>query len=340
MRAFHKLSTFVVYIGLMQLASAETMEVTASAARMRTRSSTNSSVLGLVMQGAKVEVISVSGKWAKVDYDGRSGWIHTNLLKSSSEASGSGSSSEATQLTEAVASKLTVSTKGEAVEAVPNLDGEPCPPGSKDQLGDLSDNVGEIIENTAPQSSLKPKPRPDDLLTTPSVSSDVACFNKSLLESAKSQARSEWGNRARSGGQCALGVRKMLQHAKIHPGAGGLGHAIDFHAKGRLKGLGYTNVISKYPSVSKAPAGAILVFSGPNTKQYLRSGTMRKPYGDWVGHVTIKGDDGYFYTDGRTKAAAGKNRTLVGVYVLNETSGLPSKAKQKAEKACRQTRSS
>lgn len=145
-----------------------------------------------------------------------------------------------------------------------------------------------------------------------------ACVRNEILKSAKSVVRRTFGNRPASKGKCALGVRLILDHAGVNNGVG-LGHAIDYHAKGVMKRKGFVNKIGQY-NAQNAPPGAILVFKGPNTASYLRNGRMSRPYGNYVGHVTVKGDDGRYYTDGRTVAPAIANRTLVGVYVPEDIS--------------------
>src|SRR6185437_4987675 len=96
---------------------------------------------------------------------------------------------------------------------------------------------------------------------------------------------------------------------------------------GALDEMGYENLIKKYPSASAAPTGAVLVFRGPYTDDYLKTGVVPPlgqrhghPVGDWVGHITVKGDfnhaDKWYYTDGRTTAPAIQGRTLVGVYMM------------------------
>lgn len=161
-------------------------------------------------------------------------------------------------------------------------------------------------------------------------SEQISCLKRILLENAKKVVKSRFGNRSRSAGQCALAVRRILDSTGFNNGAG-LGHAINYHTGGILAARGFVNRIEDYPTVSKAPAGAILVFKGPKTEDYIRNGKMSEPYGNYVGHVTVKGDDGKFYTDGRTADAAVANRTLVGVYVIQNLSKVPNKARNKCD---------
>lgn len=157
---------------------------------------------------------------------------------------------------------------------------------------------------------------------------NLDCYTTELVSAAKKVVRNKYGNRPNSGGVCAKGVRQILDEAGMNNGAG-LGHAIDFHARGRLAAKGFVNRIRQYPRPDLAPPGAILVFAGPYTSSYLSTGRMSRPYGNYVGHVTVKGDNGKYYTDGRTDYAAGRNRALVGVYVLEDPSKLPAKIRRK-----------
>lgn len=158
--------------------------------------------------------------------------------------------------------------------------------------------------------------------------STLRCLNKLILDSAKYVVRNTYDNRSRSGGQCALGVRQSLQRAGLADG--GLGNAIDYHSAGRLTSRGFKNRISQY-NARNAPPGAVLVFKGPKNSTYQNSGRIGSPAGAYVGHVTIKGDDGKYYTDGRTADPAIANRELVGVYVLEDLSKVPRRAMNKCD---------
>ena len=146
------------------------------------------------------------------------------------------------------------------------------------------------------------------------------CARVKVLESAKKSVARNWGNRPNSGGQCALGVRQSLQLSKVGGVNQGLGHAADYINS--IKKYGYVDTGIR--DLNQAPAGAVIVFSGPRTNEYFRTRRMSRPYGEWVGHVAIKGDDGFYYTDGRTRDAAigwrgsknvGKVRNVIGVFV-------------------------
>lgn len=186
------------------------------------------------------------------------------------------------------------------------------------ECGGQSVAVTAPAATTAPSATVAAPVKP--VVTTGGNSNLLApsCATEKIMSAAKTDVRIRWGNRAAGRGQCALGVRLSLQRSGVGGISGGIGNAIDFIA--RLKGLGF--VETGIRDVTKAPAGSVLVFGGPYTSQYLRNGVMRKPYGNYVGHVTIKGDDGFYYTDGRTaepaigwsrdKNVAGR-RNLMGV---------------------------
>lgn len=151
-----------------------------------------------------------------------------------------------------------------------------------------------------------------------------SCARQTVLVTAKATVKKIYGNRPNSGGYCATGVRQILVASKVGGVTGGIGNAIDYMSN--LKSYGYIDTGIR--DVTKAPAGSILVFNGPNTALYLKNGTMKRPYGNYVGHVAVKGDDGFYYTDGRTAEPAigwsndknvSKMRNLVGVFVPGES---------------------
>jgi uncharacterized protein YgiM (DUF1202 family) len=144
-------------------------------------------------------------------------------------------------------------------------------------INDLNNSLREEISDSAPAES---------------------CGRKLILAAAKASVKSRWGNKPSSGGLCALGVRLSLQRVKNLGVNGALGNAIDF--RGSLRNLGFVD--SKIRDPNQAPPGAVIVFEGPRTPVYLRTGYEgpRGHKGNYLGHVTIKGDDGRYYTDGRT----------------------------------------
>lgn len=171
------------------------------------------------------------------------------------------------------------------------------------------------------------------------------CYGEVILKAAKENVRRRFGNRSYSGGVCAYGVRTSLQRAGVNR-VGSLGDAIKYHKQssrheGTLAQLGFVNEISKYKSAKNAPPGAVLVYGGPYSdrllrnpgRYYSRSGRIVRRHGgsagDYVGHVTIKGDDGRYYTDGRTRNPAIANRHLVGIYVLKECKSCTAEVKRK-----------
>lgn len=169
------------------------------------------------------------------------------------------------------------------------------------------------------------------------ISETEKCYSMMLLNAAKDHVRKKFGNRDPSGGQCALGVRGSLDAANMNNGVG-LGHAIEFQSNKKLEQLGFRNVMNASMDADNAPVGSVLVFAGPRTDEYLANpGAFRgnEINGSTVGHVTIKGDDGYFYTDGKTPEAAVNNRRLVGVFTMSKCTLCP--AEMKSQCAARNT---
>jgi hypothetical protein len=160
-----------------------------------------------------------------------------------------------------------------------------------------------------------------------SLSAQSRCYSQQILWAAKRVVRRRYGNQSASGGWCSAGVQNSLMAA----GVGGVhGDAVDLHKRplgqpGSLSQNGFRDVTKFYPTAETAPPGAVLVFSGPRTDEYWKTGhypskkqrrKMGLGAGTWVGHVTIKGDDGRYYTDARTRRPARSDRKLVGVYVM------------------------
>lgn len=148
------------------------------------------------------------------------------------------------------------------------------------------------------------------------------CAQRLILIAAKKNVEENFGNSSSSKGYCALGVRTSLQLSLVGDVTGPLGNAIDFI--NTLPTHGFIDSGIRDPLM--APAGAVIVLSGPKSDEYFKTGKFAKPPGDWLGHVTIKGDDGLFYTDGRTQEpalgwAGGQNtqgiRNVVAVFVPN-----------------------
>lgn len=160
------------------------------------------------------------------------------------------------------------------------------------------------------------------------------CYGKHLLASAKARVKSAYGNRDHSRRMCAQGVRLHLEKAKMKKATGGGPDAIDYHASGLLKNLGFKDIYQPGMKPDQAPTGAVLVFSGPNTEAYLARGSRRNKRisaGNEVGHITIKGDDGRYYTDGRTRQPAIPRRYLAAVYVMETCKVCPQSLKDKCE---------
>jgi len=155
----------------------------------------------------------------------------------------------------------------------------------------------------------------------------VTCAQKIILAAAKQYERSHYDDRPESGGTCAFGVNRELTASHIGGISGGFGEgAVDFTIG--LPAHGYVDTGLRDPKT--APPGSVIVFAGPKSALYLRTGEQEgSSAGTWAGHVTIKGDDGYYYTDARTKApAVGWNiasvniahvRNVIGIYIPGPT---------------------
>ena len=206
---------------------------------------------------------------------------------------------------------------------------------SADYISTKAQCAGVVIPKPQPiatpapvRTEAKPEVKPADVVSKIADSSDEKidilapnCAEEKVLKAAKIEVRQVWGNRPRSGGKCAKGVRLSLQFSKIGepPVSDGLGDAIDFLQA--LKAHGYVD--SGLRDVKKAPAGAVIILGGPYTAGYLKN--HRGPHtGNYVGHVTIKGDDGFFYTDAKEDHVAigwvgtsnrSKVRNIYGIYV-------------------------
>ncbi len=215
-------------------------------------------------------------------------------------------------------------------EVKPNADTQPDPADAETEAGTCPDGKCSGSEHKKP---VKVVAVPQPQLVNGGVfhSGLERCLSNAILAGAKynmNHTGYHHGfdfNHWNSTGKCAMGVRSSLNAAGAFTG-GGLGNAIDFNARERLAQIGFKNFIREYPDPETAPPGAVLVFAGPNTGTYLRTGyegvSGRK--GDWLGHVTIKGDDGLYYTDGRTEEPAigwpgnKTRRRLVGVYLMQK----------------------
>lgn len=67
-------------------------------------------------------------------------------------------------------------------------------------------------------------------------------------------------------------------------------------------------------NLDDAPPGTVVIFRGPYSGANYRVGNY--PAGNWVGHVTVKGDDGLWYTDGRTPVASpARNRYFKAAFM-------------------------
>ncbi len=160
-------------------------------------------------------------------------------------------------------------------------------------------NTPSVDNPPAPLAPVFPEPVPPAPIE-PKGTSGLACAERVILLAAKKNVAAHFGNSPVSHGFCAMGVRSSLQASKVGGVTDALGSAIDFLRT--LRPHGFVDTGDRDPR--HVPPGSVLVFSGPRTPAYLKNGHFGRPAGDWLGHVTIKGDDGRYYTDGRTKEPA------------------------------------
>ena len=130
--------------------------------------------------------------------------------------------------------------------------------------------------------------------TTETLTSN--CALKKIVKAVKKTTAEQFGNHPYSSGRSAFGVRLGLQASRVGSIENSLGNAVDYVAQ--LPPRGFVDL--KTRDLNSAPAGSVIVFSGPKTAAYLKTGIMSRPYGGSVGHVTIKGNDRFYYSDGRT----------------------------------------
>lgn len=176
-----------------------------------------------------------------------------------------------------------------------------------EQMIKTADQCGSSSVAAAPIAVAKPA-APAPTVATASDDSDDSninlkaptCASMKILASAKKNVAKRWGNNPTGTGACAQGVRQSLQNSGVGGISGGIGNAIDM--VGPLKARGYVEIGIR--DATQIPAGAVMIFSGPLTSSYLKNHRMSRPFGNYVGHVTIKGDDGFYYTDGRTAEPA------------------------------------
>ncbi len=106
------LSLILCLIPLFQ-ALASTGTVTAHSLNMRASASTTAKIIRVLKEGATVNVLSRSGNWYKISYDGRTGYVAKNYLKI-----GSSSKKTTPKSTESSDGTCSVGDKGEAVKIV------------------------------------------------------------------------------------------------------------------------------------------------------------------------------------------------------------------------------
>lgn len=173
------------------------------------------------------------------------------------------------------------------------------------------------------------------------MSEKEKCYAKYLEgELPEALANTPFARRTSSAGKCALGVRMILSNAGMSRNGEMLGNAIEYASRkdlglgqredGSLQRLGFRK-LEGY-TAQTAPAGAVLVYGGPRSKDYMAGKVGSDDTGTTLGHVTIKGKDG-FYTDGKTINPAGMRRYLVGVYVMSTCKNCHEKVKDRCKGA-------
>lgn len=173
------------------------------------------------------------------------------------------------------------------------------------------------------------------------MSEKEKCYAKYLEgELPEALAKTPFASRTSSGGKCALGVRMILGNAGMSRKGEVLGNAIEYADRkdlgvsnaqdGSLRKLGFRKLEGF--TAQTAPAGAVLVYGGPRSKDYMAGKIGSDDTGTTLGHVTIKGRDG-FYTDGKTTNPAGMRRYLVGVYVMSTCTNCDAKVKARCDSA-------
>jgi len=103
------------------LASAWTGKVTASSLNMRKTNSTDSKVVKVLSEGTEVEVLSTSGSWYKVKYNGTTGYVAKKYIKKSSSSSSSSSSSKSSSSSSSSDGTCSVGDSGSAVKSVQKM---------------------------------------------------------------------------------------------------------------------------------------------------------------------------------------------------------------------------
>lgn len=79
----------VALLALSAEASAETVEVTASALNVRSGPSTGYRVIGVARNGERFQTLGASGSWVKLDFRGSQGWAYGSYLRTVATSGGS-----------------------------------------------------------------------------------------------------------------------------------------------------------------------------------------------------------------------------------------------------------
>lgn len=278
------------------------------------RSSPNGHIIDALSHGAHLKQIgAVQGIWVPVSYHGKRGWIAKAYLRGVAKHWSTQPSNKNIPIPTPRPDTPKATTEASLRCPTGECDGGP------DQTPDDLDQIStDEISGAVPIPTPRPKPPKQSL---------SKCYSNAILKAAKTEVRKRFHNRSHSGGQCAKGVRLSLGLAGVYPG-GSLGpSAVYYQYHPVLKNLGFVNMIGQY-NAQNAPPGSVLVFRGPYSEKYRKTGRYGHPAGNWLGHITIKGDDGRYYTDGRTPEPAIAHRYLIGVWVMVKCVHCTSKMKR------------
>lgn len=155
----------------------------------------------------------------------------------------------------------------------------------------------------------------------------LSCGQRELLRLAKKVAP----RRRRSIGLCGPGVQRIITATEnanpgLHdfpiPSTAGSGRYPPNFA-GWLQDRGWQDIsaqvnvdaINANQENDNIPPGTVVIFRGP--KDFTQYNPRRHAWhaGEWVGHITIKGDDGLWYTDGREPRAHIPNRFFEAAFI-------------------------
>lgn len=143
------------------------------------------------------------------------------------------------------------------------------------------------------------------------LNNTLSCAQKAPLKAAKRVAP----HRSFSIGTCGPGVQRIIASAeRAIPGFDNppvpTSGRYPPNFIGWLRNRGWDQLDGIH-NEKDAPPGTVIIFRGPGKfKDYHK----QPGAGYWVGHITIKGDDGLWYTDGRTPHAHIPNRFFLAAF--------------------------